>query len=182
MIDRSAEASRRSSPTRSPPRPGYGNHRSGRRSLAVEWNTSRCRAGRRCAARRATRRKKYESDESPNDHVGRGQVRCDAPITAPRGRQQPTLLQHERLRELPHRRSRGRRCPLRCLRLRPPPPLNRPGGSPAVARARPRARSAPRPILAKCSPSERWANCASHFLASRARIPTEIKCERLAER
>jgi hypothetical protein len=165
MIDRSAEASRRSSPTRSPRRPGYGNHRSGRRSLAVEWNTSRCRAGRRCAARRATRRKRNESDESPNDHVGRGQVRCDAPIAAPRGRQQPTLLQHERLHELPHRRSRGRRCPLRGLRLRPPPPLDRPPHLPpgsALGPPRPRVGPASHPGHAPswptCSPSERWTN------------------------
>ena len=87
-------------------------------------------------ARRATRR--IRNDSPYHDHVGRGPRRGDPPHAAPNGLSQPTLLQHQRLHQLSHRRRRERHRSLRHLRLHPPPSLRD---------GRARARSDPSALL-----------------------------------
>ena len=123
MISRSAEANRRSSPTRSRHRSGHGNHEPLRSFLfGGPWSRTSRDAVSSAICARGTRDKKEQNASENHDHVGRGPVRRNAPPSAP-SRHRPTLLQHERLHQLSHRRPGQRRRSLRDLRLHPPAPL-----------------------------------------------------------
>jgi hypothetical protein len=81
----------------------------------------RCRVERTDKRQRDTRPDKDNGiDTAYHDHVGRGPKRGDPPPAAPLGIRQPTLLQHQRLHELSHRRHVERNRSLRHLRLDPP--------------------------------------------------------------
>jgi hypothetical protein len=123
MIPRSAEANRRSSPTRSRHRSGHGNHEPLRSFLfAGPWSRTSRDAASSAICARETRDKKEQNASENHDHVGRGPVRRNAPPSAP-SRHRPTLLQHERLHQLSHRRPAQRNRSLRDLRLHPPASL-----------------------------------------------------------
>ena len=138
MIPRSAEANRRSSPTRSRHRSGHGNHEPLRSFLfGGPWSRTSRDAASSAICARETRDKKEQNASENHDHVGRGPVRRNAPPSAP-SRLRPTLLQHERLHQLSHRRPGQRNRSLRDLRLHPPAQLTpraaRPGRRPQARR------------------------------------------------
>ena len=74
-------------------------------------------------AERATRGKENRNESENCDRFGRRPVRRDASAPASCRNRGPTVLQHEWLHKLSHRRCRERRRPLRDLRLHSPPPL-----------------------------------------------------------
>lgn len=124
MIPRSAEANRRSSPTRSRHRSGHGNHEPLRSFLfGGPWSRTSRDAASSAICARETRDKKEQNASENHDHVGRGPVRRNAPPSAPSRHLRPTLLQHKRLHQLSHRRLRHRSRALRDLRLHPPAQL-----------------------------------------------------------
>jgi hypothetical protein len=121
-----------------PPSPRAGNPRTAP-VLSIRWTVeqkpvAKPRRAPQAPARRATRRNRNAPEN--HDHVGRGPVRRNAPTSAPRRYIRSTLLQHERLHQLSHRRFREGPCPLRDLRLHPPAPLS-PGPSCGVSRPAP---------------------------------------------
>jgi hypothetical protein len=128
MIPRSVETNRRSSPTRSRRRPGLRNLGSDPRNVL---DRGAGRTGRVAAPSAELRPRDMRPEgsqgtiESANhDNLGCGPLRRDASSSTPRRQRRPTLLQHERLHQLSHRRHRNRHRQVRDLRLYPPAPLS----------------------------------------------------------
>ena len=92
-----------------------------------EGSRPRCRVGRQMRLRDARARGKHEpaNDDSHNDQRGRRSVRGDAPHAPPQPYRDPTLLQHQRLHQLPHRRSDDRGGNLPDLRIHEADALDR---------------------------------------------------------
>ena len=138
MIPRSAEANRRSSPTRSRHRSGHGNHEPLRSFLfGGPWSRTSRDAVSSANCARGTRDKKEQNASENHDRIGRGPVRRNAPSSAPSRHLRPTLLQHERLHQLSHRRLRDRSRSLRDLRLHPPTQLTAGASAPPHGPCRP---------------------------------------------
>src|SRR5688572_19264412 len=75
MIPRSAEANRRSSPTRSRHRSGHGNHEPLRSFLfGGPWSRTSRDAAPSAQCARETRDKKEQNASENHDHIGRGPV------------------------------------------------------------------------------------------------------------
>lgn len=85
-------------------------------------------------------------DDSHYHRIGGRSVRRDAPHAPPGPHRHPPVLQHERLHQLPRRRSRHGSRDLPDLRLHPPPPVVR-DGDPS---RRPRSAGKPPPTGACC--------------------------------
>jgi len=121
---------------RSPDAPGQGNqHRTplrlptpSRARARVHGRDAAPGARSACGTREPEGNTNQNHDDSNHDHLGRRSFRGDAPDAPPQPHRDPTLLQHQRLHQLPRRRSDDRSGNLPDLRVHAPTPLdcNRP--------------------------------------------------------
>ena len=126
-----------------------------------EGSRPRCRVGRQMRLRDARARGKNEpgNDDSHHDQRGRRSVRGDAPHAPPQPYRDPTLLQHQWLHQLPHRRSDDRGGNLPDLRIH---------AADALDRIRPDWRGERRRVCSHSVPSDRRLPCFQPIFAPRA--------------
>ncbi len=123
-------ASHRSSSNYAPPTPRARNlqPRSGSRHRAVCERITAALPRRALEMRprdpRARGNNRTRNDDPNHDRLGRRSIRGDASHAPPQPHRDPTLLQHERLYQLPRRRSDDRDRDLPDLRLHPTPSLS----------------------------------------------------------
>ena len=111
------------------------------------------------AGRASQREKRTGNDDSHHDQRGRRSVRGDAPHAPPQPYRDPTLLQHQRLHQLPRRRSDDRGGNLPDLRIHEADALDR------IVRT---GEASAMRVCSRSVPSDRRVPCFQPIFAPRA--------------